>query len=379
MPTDPKPHRWKAETASGVVRKLAPRGPAPAPAGETMAVRDVVRRCFHAHGDAPASTAISNGGGRQLTRPAVYVLFWGERWGVAPPPACAMGDLHGAFAKIIAGPYLSAAAQYGNEGLAALQGAYWIDHSHPPNHFSDDDVQREVTKLIDNHGLPYQASAYYMVILPPGIEASDKSLAGKHVYVREHEHGHDITVGWVLYDDDMNEMTRVFSHELVEGMTNPFGTGLQVKPADPVAWNEIGDVCTSVAPSNGIVVNAYWSQEDKACVVPTWVKIHDRKITSIRKRAGADEQRAIMLVGGVSIESNQPFYVTQEECIKDIDNGVRYFILAADGRRIEVAARAQFPRWAGGHAARFIATTDQSQEDALLSLPECPRGPGIPE
>jgi hypothetical protein len=377
MPTDTKPHRWKAETASGVVRKLPP--PGQAPAGEPLVVRDVVRLRFHAHGDAPATTAISNGGGPQLTRPHVYLLFWGERWGATPAPAHSMSDLHGAFAKIIAGPYLSAAAQYGNEGLAGLMGAWWIDHSNPPNHFSDGDVQHAVTRLIDDHGLPYDANGYYMVILPPGIDAQEKSLAGKHVYVREHEHGHDIIVGWVLYADDMNEMTRVFSHELVEGMTNPFGTGVQVKPADPEAWNEIGDVCSSMAPSNGIVVNSYWSQEDKACVVPTWVRIHNRKITSIRKRAGVERQRAIELVGGISIESNEPFYVTQAECIKDIDNGVRYFIVAADGKRVDIEVVAQFPRWAGGRATRFIAAKDKSSEDTLLSLPESPRGPGIPE
>jgi hypothetical protein len=363
----------------GIVPKHATALQRHAPARKTEPVQDIVRLQLHGPQDAPATTTITDGGGSQLAIPQVYLLFWGSRWGASPPPAHSMSDLCNAFAKIIAGPYLSAAAQYGNHGSAKLIAAYWIDHSDPPNNFLNSDVQREIADLIDLRGLSYDPHGYYLVIMPPGIEAKDKSLAGEHFHVRHEQHVDNLTIGWVLYSDDVNETTAVFAHELVEGMTDPCGTGIQVNPTDRDSWHEIGDVCQSVASSNGVVVNSYWSQEDKVCVVPTWVRIKNRKITCIRKSSTVDPHHAIKLVGGISVESGEHFHVTEEQCIQDIDNGVRYFVVGADGSEADVEVRAWFPTWARGRASRFIAASpDRSPRDNLLSLPECPHGPGIP-
>ena len=58
-------------------------------------------------------------------------------------------------------------------------------------------------------------------------------------------------------------------HELVEVVTDPEGSGITGSPCSASGWCEIGDVCeTSTGIVNGIAVQAYWSEQAKACVVP---------------------------------------------------------------------------------------------------------------
>jgi hypothetical protein len=59
-----------------------------------------------------------------------------------------------------------------------------------------------------------------------------------------------------------------FSHELVEALTDPEGNGIQVNPTNPTNWNEIGDVCATTGLVNGVTVQWFWSQSDRACVIP---------------------------------------------------------------------------------------------------------------
>ena len=55
----------------------------------------------------------------------------------------------------------------------------------------------------------------------------------------------------------------------VEVVTDPEGSGITGSPCSASGWCEIGDVCeTSTGIVNGIAVQAYWSEQAKACVVP---------------------------------------------------------------------------------------------------------------
>ena len=65
-------------------------------------------------------------------------------------------------------------------------------------------------------------------------------------------------------------MTWVFSHELVESVTDPEGSAITGTGCNQGGWCEIGDVCTAnTAVINGVTVQRYWSQVDGQCVVPT--------------------------------------------------------------------------------------------------------------
>jgi hypothetical protein len=69
---------------------------------------------------------------------------------------------------------------------------------------------------------------------------------------------------------NLADVTQTFSHELVESITDPFGTGWeQTNPPPPSNQGQINDVCNQEGIVNGTAVSAYWSAENNACIIPT--------------------------------------------------------------------------------------------------------------
>jgi hypothetical protein len=104
-------------------------------------------------------------------------------------------------------------------------------------------------------------------MLPPG-PARAGSL-GEHTYFDLN--GTNLHYGWVTNNGGtLASLTWVFSHELVESVTDPEGTAITGTGCNQGGWCEIGDVCTgNTVQINGVTVQRYWSQVDQACVVPT--------------------------------------------------------------------------------------------------------------
>ena len=113
--------------------------------------------------------------------------------------------------------------------------------------------------------------ALYCMVVPPGIntsESEDGPVMGEHF-----SWANVTRLCWVRNDGsltDVNSITKVLTHELVEACTDadPFG-----RPAFLVTANdqlqEIGDVCNNqVQILNGFGVQPYWSNLDGACVAP---------------------------------------------------------------------------------------------------------------
>jgi hypothetical protein len=67
---------------------------------------------------------------------------------------------------------------------------------------------------------------------------------------------------------DAEQAERVFSHELVEAMTDPFGTGFAARdpelPYSYVEGGELADVCDGVAREGGFVFSRSWSNASAA-------------------------------------------------------------------------------------------------------------------
>ena len=59
---------------------------------------------------------------------------------------------------------------------------------------------------------------------------------------------------------------------MVESCTDPEGTAILgvAGTCSQSGWCEIGDVCSSTGVVDGVKVQSYWSQKDKACIVPKW-------------------------------------------------------------------------------------------------------------
>jgi hypothetical protein len=87
----------------------------------------------------------------------------------------------------------------------------------------------------------------------------------------------------VLNDGILDTVTRRLSHEVVEACTDPEDDGWTIDGRSPPD-DEIADVCQNTfGPVNGVMVQGYCSQRDRACVIPTaswssWSQIHPETV-----------------------------------------------------------------------------------------------------
>jgi hypothetical protein len=211
-----------------------------------------------------------DGGGLVLTHVNVYLVYWGSAWAQNPTPSA--DDITKSVASILAGPYMSALAQYRNVGSGTLCGNILVTTSDPPKTFSSDDVSNLLKDLINMETVPGpndMDQLLYCVIMPVGVSSDQSNVIGEHF-----SPGEDILCAWVMNDGTLDSVTTLFSHELVEACTNPHGDGYQFDApgqcsASPINWCEIGDICEGIRDDvNGVIVQEYWSASDSACIAP---------------------------------------------------------------------------------------------------------------
>lgn len=130
-----------------------------------------------------------------------------------------------------------------------------------------------VTNLIANGTLPKpddQPNALCVVIMPQNI-SSATGFAGEHFTRSISSNSNQAHFAWVTNNGTLSSLTTIFSHELVESVTDPEGTTVTGVPGtcSQSGWCEIGDICNTTGIVNGVVVQSYWSDQDQACVIPT--------------------------------------------------------------------------------------------------------------
>jgi hypothetical protein len=206
-----------------------------------------------------------------LSNPNIYPIFWGSFWQTQSGNAAAQA-LARDLAAVTESDYLSGTVQYGTDGHATLMGRFGnqiysgaadlyppendlcIDPSQPPAQIPSanppwgDPVGDEVENVISNPGttgIPNPShlneTPIYVVITGPSImpagnfagfnEPADVVSSSYHdvVWVRTKTNGTD-PIGL-----DQDFTTRVFSHEIVEAMTDPLISvaGTQIGPGVP--------------------------------------------------------------------------------------------------------------------------------------------------
>jgi hypothetical protein len=227
------------------------------------------------------SSNFTDMGGLVLPGMNVELVLWGAAWadGSSQPPA----DVAAVLGAVLSGPYMSALDQYRGVGNATLAGTIMVADSEPPNPFTNDAVTGLLKQLFERNRLPEPDSAaqlLYCVVMPPGVRASDPNVIGEHslFYFTDIELPFDFDIAqkvyyaWVLNDGTLEGMSTIFSHEIVETATDPEGNAILGDAGSCYGggWCEIGDVCQgNTGVSNGVTVQAYWSQRDGACVIPT--------------------------------------------------------------------------------------------------------------
>ena len=242
-------------------------------------------------------------GGRKLRHVYVRLIFWGAVWEGNPGPSPSAKEIHQAVHRIMQSDYMRPLFQYGvDTGINAPP--VIVSTTTPPNAFTNPDVEEFVLSLLAANVIPgpdQQEDSLYMVIMPPGTVDQDMNgfVSGQHSYTTYHAQNASLQMsakdnlfyGWVLGYPTLDDVTRLFSHELVEACTDPVSdTGVVGDPgscSSAFSLCEIADVCEGTSgPINGVNVQGYWSEIDGQCILPEmvilpswstvipWIEIH---------------------------------------------------------------------------------------------------------
>lgn len=246
----------------------------PAPSAPTSIVDDdgLQVAVYSVDGDADSSDSVHNSGGALVVTAPVELVFWGTQWQTAAAPSA--NDIVGAATRIINSSYLAELEQYGFQRVT-VQGSTIVTSPAPPSNYSFDDVGNLVWNLIDDGKFPEPdddgGRIIYMVFMPDGT-TGPANERGAHGDPSDYDFPFDVDYAWVGFVSagSLDYVTDVFSHELVEAITDP-------EPHAP-AWvmdrninggDEIGDACNNTVDRvDGLLVQAYWSERQKACVIP---------------------------------------------------------------------------------------------------------------
>jgi hypothetical protein len=201
-------------------------------------------------------------GGEVASGVPVVLIFWGAAWSQLANQQLAI-KVVSAVKKLLAGQYLSGLTQYGVE-RPSLKKVFHIVSPGPPQVFDENDVGG-VALDIAFLKFPVDGPNFYCVLMPPGVTYNGSAdVDGTHTYSAGH-----LWYAWLQYYSAVDGLTHVFSHELVETLTDPEANGWYANP-EPNG-GEIGDVCERNGGEfvDNVYVCYYWSNEANACVVPT--------------------------------------------------------------------------------------------------------------
>jgi hypothetical protein len=218
------------------------------------------------------------GKGSKIEHPDLLPLFWGPYWPGSDPMTSI--EILQAVHALADGPYLDGLKQYGYVGPVSVRDPMYVSYQPNVSNGQPTSVTRAVYNMIqdllnkdeianvdDNHDL------IVAVFLDPSIPQVS-TISGSNTALDNPEFLDDATrfeVLWVLTASlNFGSVMRIFSHELVESITDPYGTGWeQTSPPPPPNQGQIGDVCNQPGIVDGVGVVAYWSSADRACIIPT--------------------------------------------------------------------------------------------------------------
>jgi len=233
-------------------------------------------------GGATPTNKFPDGHGSVINKVRVQMIYWGTAWATNPTPSQA--DITAAVKKILAGPYMTDLIQYRGIDYGTFQGETSVtavvgsgatqSPANPPNSFTDAQVFQLITNLVAAGTVPSPDAVpqiLYCVVVPVGVQSSNSAAIGEHTYDTNSAYTNKFHFAWVENDGTLDYVTEIFSHELAESCTDPEGdafTGV-AGTCSGTGWCEIGDVCEGVTGLlNGISVQAYWSDQAGACVIP---------------------------------------------------------------------------------------------------------------
>lgn len=220
---------------------------------------------------------VKDGGGPVIKNVKVQPIFWGQAWNFIATLPLRSQFLADA-TEVLTGPYMSGLRQYRDIGHGSLLAPVTISsplaHSpaDPPDPFLNDNIKMLVFDMIAKKLVPSPAKdpdLLYFVVLPPGVSSAAGRFAGEHLWARMATS--IVRFAWLRNDGSRETLSIGFSHEVVESVTNPEGTGFQADSANTAELIEIADICEGIdgiAEVNGVMVQKYWSVKDAAGIAP---------------------------------------------------------------------------------------------------------------
>jgi hypothetical protein len=219
-----------------------------------------------------------------LKSPPVYFIFWGSYWATQQGSQYQSMLIDGA-KNVINSPFLQGEIQYGGDGKSIFA-AGWVDASNPPLGFKDTDIQAHIQSAIDNPNSPIlspfaspQHPPIYVVVTPPTPGLA--SGAGWNE-IGTYTFGGLASIGIHMMcvrtlPNNVDQFTVLLSHELAESVSNQIAiTHPPGLPASLSGDFQISDNEPNGAylyrlnnwPNGSALVQAYWSQQDGAYIVP---------------------------------------------------------------------------------------------------------------
>lgn len=259
----------------------------------------------------------------------VQLLFWGSWWSQEQEGKDLAGQLQDAVQTLLGLRYWSGLTQYGIPHAPVFRGATTVISPAPPTNGDQaaSALMDMVDDLIDEGTLPDPDDGRLAIIafMPKGFKETNAQGA----------HGDDYDfdfpwtdpdrfwAGWVSYKGNVDDTMQVFSHELVEMLTDPEQDAWHTERS--TVSNEISDAAGSPAPGEtpftrnrtdqtayiaGVKVQGYFSNQHALPIIPVEPHYQAQLTAVVQERSRQLDQegtyRPKALLGG---------------CVKDRDYG----------------------------------------------------------
>ncbi len=293
----------------------------------------------------------TDNGGAVIQFVRVQLIYWGSAWNSNPPPTPTSAQVTNAANRILTGGYMTGIAQYRGIGQGYLLGSTTVTASSPNQNFTDADVASLIKGLISAKTIPdldRDNQTLYCVFVPKGINHVGGGSIGEHTYYTDASNRR-VHFAWVMNNGTLDYITTILSHELVESCTDPEGTavtGTAGTCGGGGGWCEIGDVCQGTdGQVNGVKVQSYWSQSDKAC------KVFDYPATNF-------PFTGVQFTGTVPANSSGRWFTFNWPAWWQTHWTVMPTSISAAGAQISVSAAAQ--RTAGAYVTHWLTVSNQT-------------------
>jgi hypothetical protein len=256
-------------------------------------------------GASPPGTTVqfTDKGAQKLTNAHVVLIFWGQEWANSQLANLVVNSVQ----NLLAGPYMSYLAPYGVR-RGSIWGTKFVTNGDPPNPFKYSDIGNFVIGQLDADNLREPDSDWplvYAVLLPSNVSfQGDPRVetvplppgtlsivvgANSSIIWNDYDLG-DVdndpayyfwvgNIGAAAIQANLDYITTVLSHELVEICTDPNGGNGIVQVGGGGAANQIGDPCTSWCDYvRGVKAQSYWVHNlgdplNGSCALPKFYSV----------------------------------------------------------------------------------------------------------